>query len=447
MHRAVPTLMLLGLLCLAAAAFQGVGDTAYLPLVVKSGDAARPWPDTSKGVHVFNDQLASGLSEAQWRFAATHYAGTQKMVRSDARRLRAVNPDFIILHYRLGHALGYRAIQGGCQPTGDWLYIISGDTWVREWPGDAAVNESWLYHWPEASDTRVLNCDWGWHLAELDNPGWRTWWQEQVLGQLRANEDDGLFMDSLSVPNYLGADRYLPALPDVDVTFENDWAGRIERWLAWLQTQPVGDYYLVPNVGSWITTRDPTDYGSVDGVMIEGFAIEANGSPYSLADWQLQMNRALELIVKHKTVIGQSYVTAERERLFALGSYLLIKGRHTFLNTETDMEPEWWPEYDIPIGAPTQDAGSDIGNLYVPARGVYQRPFDNGLVLVNPTNPWDGSGATVSVALGDTYYRAQPTGGGRVPPDGIPTGSLDYTPCTSVTLPPYSAAVLLTAHP
>ncbi|MBK9231391.1 MAG: hypothetical protein IPO15_11155 [Anaerolineae bacterium] len=42
---------------------------------------------------------------------------------------------------------------------------------------------------------------------ELNNSAWRSYWQAEVLRQLQANADDGLFMDSLSVPNYLGADH------------------------------------------------------------------------------------------------------------------------------------------------------------------------------------------------------------------------------------------------
>jgi hypothetical protein len=48
------------------------------------------------------------------------------MTRTDAHRLRAVNPDFMILHYRLGLGLGHRAAEGDCQPTGDWLQILDG---------------------------------------------------------------------------------------------------------------------------------------------------------------------------------------------------------------------------------------------------------------------------------------------------------------------------------
>ena len=46
-----------------------------------------------------------------------------------------------------------------------------------------------------------------------------------------------------------------------------------------------------------------------------------------------------------------------------------------------------------------------------------------------------------------TYYLAVPSGGGEVPVSGQPTGSLTYQAVTSVTLPPFSAAVLLNSRP
>lgn len=420
----------------------------HLPLVLKNFTAPstpRPWPDTTSGIHVFNDQLATGLTAAQWQFAATHYVGTQKMTRADADRLRALNPHFLILHYRLGPGLGYRAISSGCDPNGEWISVIEGNTWVREYP--PSVSESWFYHRPAASATRVLNCDWGWYLMELDNAGWRAYWQGEVSRQLQANDNDGVFLDSLSVPNYLGADHFNPALPPLDDAFESAWTTRIQAWLAWLQTQPVGDYVILPNVGSWITTRDLTDYSPADGVMIEGFAIEADSSPYSLEDWQLQMNRALRLITQGKIVIGQSYALGAQERLFALGSYLLIKGSRTYLNLELDLDPEWWAEYDLPLGAPTTPAGAGLANLYDVANQVSRRDFSNGRVLVNPTSPSDGTGVTRTVNLGGTFYRAQTSGGGAVPPSGIPSGSVSYSAVTSVELPPYTAVVLFNTHP
>jgi hypothetical protein len=437
---------------LAVATASGVGSVLAQGVAPVHGSqtnervAARSWPDTTRGVHVFVDQLPGSMTDAQVRFAATHYDGTQKMTHSQADRLRAVNPGFLILHYRLGLALGYRGPDSNCQPTGEYLHIIEGDEWVREWPGDTAVAESWFFHWPQSGTTRVYNCDWGWYAAELDNNGWRTYWHAEVLRQLRANDDDGVFMDSVSVLNHMGADRYLPVLPEIDEPFESAWSARIDRWLRWLQSQQLGGYLIVPNVGAWINSRDATDYSSADGVMVEGFALEADQSPLALFDWQLQIDRSLAAIRRGQGFIAQTYVSGAQERMFALGSYLLIKGSRSYLTIETADEAEWWPEYAVPLGAPLTPPPANSAALDPDGDGVYRRDFDNGVVLVNPSNPWDGSAVTRTIELGRSYGQVQTSGGGILSEDGSTDALVTTTPVTRVTLGPASAAVLLSAQ-
>ncbi len=403
----------------------------------------RPMPDTTNGIHVFNDQLAN-MSEEQFRFAATHYAGTQKMIRADADHLRSYNPNFVILNYRLGMGLGYRATQGACQPTGDWLLVIDGNEWVQEWPGDAHVMEAWFYHWPEAGTTRVLNCDWGWYLMNLDNAGWRTYWSGEVLRLLQANADDGIFADSFSVPNYLGYDHYNPSLPEIDNAFESQWATRLNNFMTYVQQGDLAAYYFIPNAGQWVTSRETTNYALADGVMIEGFGGWGYSSYFDLADWQLQMDRILGLVNQDKIILAQQYIDPNdvNDRMFLLGSYLLIKGRYTYINFDLDLDPEWFPEYEIPIGSPVGGTPANIAALWNAGWGVYARTYSNGLVLVNPTE------TTRTVTLGGTYYRATPNGGGFVPANGdVSAWTVNYAPVTSVELAPNRAAILLNAAP
>lgn len=407
--------------------------------------APRPWPDSSQRIQVFNDQLASWMTDDQLHFAATHYAGTQKMTRSQADALRAVNPVFLILHYRLGHGLGYRAVEPPCQPSGDWLQIIDGD-WVQEWPGEAALDEPWFYHWPEGGAARVLNCDWGWYLMDVSQAGYRSWWISQVLGQLAANDDDGVFADSLSVPNYLGYDRYDPALPAVDAAFEAAWTQRIEDWIAYVQSQLDGRYYFVPNAGAWVNSRDATDYSAADGVMIEGFAEWGPGDPFDLSDWRLQMNRALGLVGQGRSLLAQSYVEPDNvpDRLFQLGAYLLIKSDRTYINFDLGLEPEWFPEYDIDLGAALDPLPAAIDDLRQ-ANGLYRRRYARGEVWLQP----DPAAGPVAVSLGATRWLAAPQGGGFVPADGVLPASwqVSYSPLTSITLGPGQAAILLNSPP
>lgn len=426
-----------GFACTVLALLSGL---LTLLVIGQSSEARRSWPDSTSGIHVFNDQLAPNLSDAQQRFAAQNYAGTQKLFRRDATAIRRYNSNFMVLHYRLGHGLGYRYISGDCTPSGDFLGIVAGNRWQREWPR-RGLPSGWFV---TSSSRRVLNCDWGWYLMDISKSGYRRWWHREVLRQMRANDNDGIFMDSLSVPNYLGPRSYRPALPDVDEGYERRWSRRIDGWLKWLQKHKLGrSYQIVPNVGSWITSRDATTYKAADGFMVEGFALEADASPYNLEDWQLQMGRIIGLVSQGKALIAQNYVSGERERMFTVGSYLLVKGSRSYVNIDSGYDPEWWPEYDIPIGTPSESAGGNLDRLRQ-RTGLYSRRFSNGVVYVNATSPWDGSATTHTVQLGQTYYLAQTSGGGTVDESGRKPGEVSYRQVEEIELAPYSAAVLLT---
>jgi PKD repeat protein len=425
---------------------QGANASSNGTLTVLPTDSRRPWPDTSSGIHVFFDQIRDQFNDAQVRFCAGHYAGCQKMTRSAADRLRAINPDFLILHYRLGNGLGYRIAEGNCQPSGDLIRIIEGNDWVVEWPGNDQLNEAWFFHWPESSNTRVYQCDWGWYLMEIGHSGWRQYWKTEVLRQLAANDNDGLFMDSISVPNYISYNGFNPPLPAIDENFENAWADRIYQWLQWLKNN-IGDYYIVVNAGGWINNRDDTDYSPADGIMIEGFVEEVEQSPIAFADWQLQMNRILDAVQRNQAIIAQSYVSGNQDRMYVVGCYLLFKHHQSYVNIQFDMDAEWWPEYDIPIGKPSADPVLEINELDIDGDFIYQRQFENGLVLVNPTNPWDGSAVTRTIQLNTTRYLATGNGGGNLPENAVPTGTLTYQAVTQVILPPFTAAILLNSNP
>lgn len=416
-------------------------STVYLPFIGVGGTAARSFPDTTTGIFVLNDQLAmESMSEAQIQFAATHYVGTQKVLRADARRLRQYNPNFLVLHYRLGQALGHSTPSGSCQPTTNYFDIIDGDQWVREWPGEGAVQENWFFHY---SGSRVFSCEWGHYLAELNDPAWREWWSTHVISQLLDNENDALFADSYSPPNYFGHCAYRPCLPDIDTAFEQQWADREHAFTDYIQARFAGRWQWLPNLGALITSRDPSDYSNLDGALIEGFAEWGGGSYFEAGDWVLQQNRLLALTRAGKILIGQTYPNPDdvNERLFVLGTYLLIKGEHTYLNLDIALEPEWFPEYTLDLGAPLDPLPAEVASYLDPTWQVYVRRFAKGLVLVNP------EAVTRDINLGGTHYRATPSGGGLVPADGHAPGTVNYAAVTSISLGPQQAAIVVNSLP
>jgi hypothetical protein len=179
-----------------------------------------------------------------------------------------------------------------------------------------------------------------------------------------------------------------------------------------------------------VTTRDRTSYASVAGIMLEGFA-----TGLAPADWQLELNRALDLVRRDKIVICQSYPDANDvdTRLFDLASYLLIRGAHTYLNFGEGIRVTWFPEYGLDLGA-----GIDPPGLRQD-QGAFVRRFAKGLVVVNPGD------TTLQYTLPVAMQLIRPIGGGAVPDSGgLPEAwSLHASQVTTLTLGPRHAAVLL----
>ncbi|MBN1203253.1 MAG: DNRLRE domain-containing protein [Anaerolineae bacterium] len=408
----------------------------------QTGAVLARFPDTTEGIHVFNDQIdVHNLTDAQVAFAATHYAGSQKLTVSGVRRLRAVNPDFLMLHYRLGVGLGYRQPVGDCQPEGEYLAIINGDDWVQEWPGDDVVQPDWFYWY---NGERVYWCAWGWYLMDPDSPAWRAWWGDRILQELALNEADGLFADSVTVPNFLGATDWRPVLPDYDEAFEADWTRRLNDWMTWANGALGDQYALIVNAGMLVTSREVTDYSRADGVMVEGFAGWGEYDRFEMGDWLLQMDRLLALINQGRVVILQSYVYDAPERLWTLANYLLVKGNYTYINLDVTQGAEWFPEYDLPIGYPLANPPASIQGALNSA-GLYARAYSNGLVLVNP----DPAGVPLSMTLdGPMHLVTGVIGGGELPDNADISGwSVQTTEVTDVTVQPGQAAILLGAPP
>ena len=383
--------------------------------------ARRPIPDTTGGVHVWNDQLPDDMSDAQVRFVASHVDGTQKVARATTAALRAVNPGFLVLHYRLG-------IGDGPVP------FRIGTRWASDY-ASVRRHESWFWH---DHGRRVFQTQWHWYLM---NPvsGWRGYWAGRVLREARLLGDDGVFADSLSVPQYLGAASFSPPLQYFKG--EAAWTRRVDSFMRYERRRLRGRLWFIPNAGSWITTRDRTDYSIPDGVMIEGFAEGDAQSPYALDDWRLQMERVLGLARRGRVVIAQSYLGAADSdaRSFDLASYLLTKGRHSFLNLDAaGIAAQWFPEYEVPLGPPTDPLPASIDALRTPS-GLYARRYRGGVAIANPdASPHD-------FAFSGTRYLVEPHGGGALPADAGTSGWALRTRAVSgqITLVPHSGAVLL----
>jgi hypothetical protein len=351
--------------------------------------ALRPIPNTSKSIAVWDDQLPDSMTAAQVRFVARHVDGTQKISLQTARQLRAVNPKFLVLHYRL-------AIGDGPVP------FRIGSRWASDF-GFVTKHESWFWH---EHGKRVRQTQWNWYLMNPDT-GWRGYWARRVLHEASLLHDDGVFADSLSVPQYLGAQDFNPPLKYF--VGEAAWTKRIDRFMRYEHARLHGRLWLIPNAGSWITTRDRTDYSIPDGVMIEAFAEGSPSSFYATTDWRLQMNRALSLVRRNRIILAQSYLSPGEitARGFVLGSYLLIKGARTFVNMDIGSQVQWFPEYGLRLGPALAPPPRSIDRLRTSA-GLFVRRYSRGWVVVNP------GASALTFHLRNPAELVRPVGGGTL---------------------------------
>lgn len=399
--------------------------------------AARPWPDSTATTIVFSDQIPSNLTATQRWFAATKLAGTQKMLSSEIQALRVYNPDFLCLHYQL--AVG----------TGPAAFIV-GNSWTSDW---STVSRQTNWFLLNSSSQRVYQTQWDWNVMNvtfsngLPRTGFPQYWTTQCLARIVAAHDDGVFADSFTQDAYSFGQctPSHPWLEDVNQCLAN-WVPALTAFGGYVKQAFDADtngFLFLPNLGALINSWDTTPYGLGHGGMIEGFALGGEDNFYDPADWLLQMNRAIVLARSNKVVIAQSYTgTANTaNRMFALASYLLVRGSRTYFNllTTGDVALEYYPEYTIDVGGPKGGMPSGIAALWHAGWGVYRRDFSNGVAIVNP-----GGSPVVIPSLGTNYLRVVASGGGAVASGGGYGGSLSYVPVTTLTLPAYSGAVLLT---
>jgi hypothetical protein len=379
-------------------------------------------PDTTDGIHLFADQLNNGVSDAIVRFTATHFAGTQKMQKAENARYSAVNPSWLLLHYRLGSSSGP-------------VQYIHDNTWSSDF-SSVTTHEDWFMHNELNARHHEVTDDW--YINDISNAGFRDYWTSSVISDMRATGSLGVFGDSFEA----GISGY--GVTDPDTRFDGTnpanpaywpngtWLEQKKQWIDYVEAQfaATPEHFLfVPNIGAMVTGWANTDYSTIDGAMLESF-----GDGLAEADWVLGMTRASALATAGKFIIVQSYPSTVADREFLIGTYLLLKGSHTFINL-AGSGVTYFPEYALDFGPPMAP--------YYKNSGVYRRDFVHGIALVNP------SATTVQVTLPSPLFQATATGGGPVTDVDLDgngnyiAASVTYTQVTTVSLAPQTAALLL----
>jgi len=392
--------------------------------------SGRSYPDTNAVIALLVDQLPS-MNMAQMQFATSHYVGTEKQVLSVTQQLRALNKDFLVLHY---HLCLWQS--GPMTP-----FICDGMTWCNDYP-TVTTNESWFWH--NTNNERVIDPDQA-LLMNVTVAGFQQYWEQSLETQVADGQYDGIMFDSASpslLQGWVGGngtnqDPRLAGTAARDTQFaelgNTTW---IDAWQTWIKKLSddlaAKGIPLIPNDGNFVTSWDNTDYTVTSGVFSEGFA----STNEAVSDWQASTNELLKLASLDRIMILQNYLSSTSDvatRMYYLGNYLLVKGHHTYLDYFQGGPLEWYPEWGIDLGAPTTPATTDVTTLA--SGGVYRRDFAKGSVLVNPTS----SPVTVTISGNQVV----PMGGGAVDSTGTGPGSLSMNAVTSVTVGPTTAEIVL----
>ncbi len=414
-----------------------VSLTLAIPASRAGAAKARRLPDTSTKASIFASALPSGLTDAQLRFVAGHMAGAERVAPIHIAILRQFNPDFINLHQRMAVIAGPRPYFMGYAWASDW-------EWVSQHP-------DWFVRTHDGSPVRHLVeggylMDPSGELGGAVTDGWKEYWVDSSMDQMRNMGADGIV-----AKGYSTAAISAPLLDAPDPRFDearigDTWLPHLDRFGRYVKnrfaTAPE-DFLFVVEAGSLDRSWDNPDLTVADGIMVSNFARpdRANG-PGRGESWKRQMNRLLVLQQMEKAVFCRSYLadpSDANDRLFRFCSYLLIKSSHAFfyLQHERGVSLEYYPEYEVNLGRHFTAPSIDVESFFRPEWGLYAREYQNGLVLVNPTN------RSTLVKLDHPYLRLIPTGAGEVDESGSTGGMLGYQSTQWVILGPASAAILL----
>jgi len=266
----------------------------------------------------------------------------------------------------------------------------------------------------------------------------------------------GIFFDNVTLIDtdvgmcgHYGKDRTW--VPQYSGRQDPAWPADIDAWLAWIRERihAIGGL-VVANVG-YVDGSNPQakplkDWydriaSRLDALVAEGGEFVTECKPRALPGWRSRFDTYRRLVQSGRGLMIQenacdnlSDMTAElRSWMFA--NYLLLRSDKTYISIVPRRGPGYWDgaEYYLPIGAP---AGDPVEHEH---EGLWTRPYQHGLVAVNP----DGEAAK-PLHLGSTAYvdiKGAVVSGGQL----VAGGQLFNGRVLSgtVSLPPASGLVLL----
>jgi Hypothetical glycosyl hydrolase family 15 len=326
------------------------------------------------------------------------------------RSLKAANPQLTVLLYKN---------LGGMVARDRYGFTTSGVS-----TQDADAHPEWYLLDTSGARIAFNGYPWIW-AADVGSASYQHKWAEDVLGQVRAEGWDGVFIDDVS-PTI--SPHYDPARVAKYPT-DAQYAAAMQSALG--SVGPLlrnAGKVAIANFGGHWSEFPAVSAGwlqFLDGAMDEHFT-KAGGAPgtgfVEGNAWRSELEQVRVAESQGKVFLGVAQSSghdAEAAR-YGWATTLLAANGHSYFAMQGDYTNEaWYADYDLPIGEPAA--------AEVEADGIHRRAFTCGLVLVNPTQQARavgfGGSYTGSGLASATAATMQPHTGLILVRDGCPAAS------------------------
>jgi hypothetical protein len=344
---------------------------------------------------------SSSLTTSQ---EANHYQLIMMQATDAAKAgaLKAANPNLKILMY--SDPLDIKA----SDPTGlttctDYNTVMANHpTWILLDQSGQQI------HYQGVSDKYVM---------DVGNSAYQQACLAHATALAKQNGFDGIFWDDLDplYANDFGSGQISAKYPS-----NTTWQAAYYSLISYSGTQAHANNLLVTgNISSGISAIWQQWTTPMDGSMEEAWTDGGLGTAQQTPFWNQKLANLAWSETNGKYAILHSYNNTETGNAYGLASMLLAANGHSSYatsNTNYTNQENWYPEYTT-----AQQLGAPVGAYTKLSNGAYERTFQNGVVLVNPT-----SNAVGPISLGSGTY-----------------SGTSYTSVSTVTLAPTTAAILL----
>ena len=309
-------------------------------------------------------------------------------------QLHAANPNLKILMYSM--AMSSESLDP------------AGLTTCTGYASDNASQPSWFLK--DQNGNRIVSS--GNSMMDMGDSGYEQACVAHAMALAKQYGFDGIMFDGLNsqwtwcVPSGTTVEKY----PSTQ-----SWEAAMQSFLNYAGATVHADHMLaMANLGGTSTSLWEQWTTPLDGAAEQGWTAAGYGPTQQLPWWKAKLDSVAWSEAHHKYAVLNSWSRTLAGNTYGLASMLLVAGGwSSYATNNNDMgayEP-WYPAYTT-----AQSLGAPLGAYTQLSNGVYERQFENGLVLVNASTnsvPSFGLDGSYSASVGSpvTSVSMGPTAG------------------------------------